>query len=121
MRTFLYSLICGLSIIVAGAPTGMAQPAPAAPAPIVQPQGLRQISPHIWAIPDNSVGGVSNIGFIVGANATLVIDTGLGPRNGEIVLNEARKLAPANALYLVTTHIHPSTIWGPRLFPPVRR
>ena len=117
IQPFLYSSICLLAIIVAGAQTGLAQQAPAAPAPIVQPQGLRQLSPHIWAIPDNSVGGVSNIGFIVGANATLVIDTGLGPRNGEIVLTEARKLAPANALYLVTTHIHPEHDLGAQAFP----
>jgi glyoxylase-like metal-dependent hydrolase (beta-lactamase superfamily II) len=116
IQPVLYSFICLLTILVAGAQTGMAQ-APAAPAPIVQPEGLRQLSPHIWAIPDNSVGGVSNIGFIVGANATLVIDTGLGPRNGEIVLTEARKLAPANALYLVTTHIHPEHDLGAQAFP----
>ena len=115
--SFLYSLICLLTILVAGAPAGMAQQAPGAPAPIVQPQGLRQLSPHVWAIPDNSVGGVSNIGIIVGTNATLVIDTGLGPRNGEIVLTEARKLAPANALYLVTTHIHPEHDLGAQAFP----
>jgi glyoxylase-like metal-dependent hydrolase (beta-lactamase superfamily II) len=117
VQPFLYSLICLLTILGPRAQIGMAQQAPAAPAPIVQPQGLRQISPHIWAIPDNSVGGVSNIGFVVGTNATLVIDTGLGPRNGEIVLNEARKLAPANALYLVTTHIHPEHDLGAQAFP----
>jgi glyoxylase-like metal-dependent hydrolase (beta-lactamase superfamily II) len=117
IQPFLYSLISLLTMIAVGIQTGVAQQAPAAPAPIVQPQGLRQISPHIWAIPDNSVGAVSNIGFIVGSNATLVIDTGLGPRNGEIVLNEARKLAPANALYLVTTHIHPEHDLGAQAFP----
>jgi glyoxylase-like metal-dependent hydrolase (beta-lactamase superfamily II) len=117
IRPFLVFSIPLLAALMAGASIGMAQPAPAAPAPIVQPQGLRQISPHIWVIPDNSVGLVSNIGFIVGANATLVIDTGLGPRNGEIVLAETRKLAPANAPYLVTTHIHPEHDLGAQAFP----
>ena len=117
IRPFLVVSIPLLATLIAGAPTAMAQQAPAAPAPIVQPQGLRQVSPHIWVIPDNSVGLVSNIGFIVGTNATLVIDTGLGPKNGEIVLEQARKLAPANALYLVTTHIHPEHDLGAQAFP----
>ena len=93
-----------------------AVPAPV-PEPMIKPEGLRQISPHVWAIPDNGVGMVSNIGFIIGTNATLVVDTGLGARNGEIVLAQARKLAPNNALYIVTTHVHPEHDLGAQAFP----
>ena len=84
---------------------------------MIKLEGLRQISPHVWAIPDNNVPLVSNIGFVVGTKATLVIDTGLGARNGEIVLSAARKLAPNNALYLVTTHVHPEHDLGAQAFP----
>jgi hypothetical protein len=36
-----------------------------------------KVSDHVWAIM-----GFPNIGIVVGARATLVVDTGLGPRNG---------------------------------------
>lgn len=96
---------------------GQAAAQPASTGPIIQPAGLRQISAHVWAIPDNSVGGVSNIGIVVGSKATLVVDTGMGPRNGQIVLDEARKLSATNALYVVTTHIHPEHDLGAQAFP----
>jgi glyoxylase-like metal-dependent hydrolase (beta-lactamase superfamily II) len=99
----------------------MAQ-APAAPATAAvdvntHPEGLRKISSHVWAIPDNSVPSVSNIGFVVGSKAVLVIDTGMGPHNGEIVFKEALKLAGNKPLYLVTTHIHPEHDLGAQAFP----
>jgi hypothetical protein len=41
---------------------------------------------HTRVIPDFDIVGVPNVGIIVGSRATLVIDTRMGPRNGEIVL-----------------------------------
>ena len=35
------------------------------PAPIVKVEGLRQISPHVHIIPDNSVPLVPNVGYVV--------------------------------------------------------
>jgi glyoxylase-like metal-dependent hydrolase (beta-lactamase superfamily II) len=54
----------------------------------------------------------------VGSNATLVVDTGLGPRNGATVARVAKKLAPHNKLYLTTTHFHPEHAAGAPGFPP---
>jgi glyoxylase-like metal-dependent hydrolase (beta-lactamase superfamily II) len=87
------------------------------PAPIVKVEGLRQISAHVHIIPDNSVPLVPNVGFIVGDRAALVIDTGMGPRNGAAVYEVAKKLAGAKPLYLVTTHIHPEHDLGAQAFP----
>src|SRR5512132_2924680 len=87
------------------------------PGPIVKTEGLRQISPHVHIIPDNSVPLVPNVGYIVGDRAVLVIDTGLGPRNGAAVYEVAKKLAGAKALYLVTTHVHPEHDLGAQAFP----
>jgi glyoxylase-like metal-dependent hydrolase (beta-lactamase superfamily II) len=87
------------------------------PAPIVKVEGLRQISPHVQIIPDNSVPLVPNVGYIVGDRAVLVIDTGLGPRNGAAVYEVAKKLAGEKPLYLVTTHIHPEHDLGAQSFP----
>jgi glyoxylase-like metal-dependent hydrolase (beta-lactamase superfamily II) len=71
-----------------------------------------KVSSHVWAIM-----GFPNIGIVVGGNATLVVDTGLGPRNGATVAKVAKKLAPQNKLYLTTTHFHPEHAAGEPGFP----
>src|SRR6185295_6945655 len=87
------------------------------PGPMVRPEGLKQVSPHVHVIPDNSVPMVPNVGFVVGDNGILVIDTGLGPRNGAAVLEVAQKLGGGRALYLVITHFHPEHDLGAQAFP----
>ncbi len=72
-----------------------------------------KVSDHVWAIM-----GWPNIGIVVGENATLVVDTGLGPRNGATVAKVAKRLAPNNKLYLTTTHFHPEHAAGVSGFPP---
>jgi glyoxylase-like metal-dependent hydrolase (beta-lactamase superfamily II) len=72
-----------------------------------------KVSDHVWAIM-----GWPNIGIVVGENATLVVDTGLGPRNGATVARVAKRLAPNNKLYLTTTHFHPEHAGGESGFPP---
>jgi glyoxylase-like metal-dependent hydrolase (beta-lactamase superfamily II) len=72
----------------------------------------RRISEHVWEIE-----GFPNIGIVVGRSATLVVDTGLGPRNGAIAARQAAKLKPGAKLYLVTTHFHPEHAAGDGGFP----
>jgi glyoxylase-like metal-dependent hydrolase (beta-lactamase superfamily II) len=106
-------------MILALALVGTASPlvAQTPPAPIVKVEGLRQISPHVQIIPDNSVPLVPNVGYVIGDRAVLVIDTGLGPPNGAAVYEVAKKLAGTKALYLVTTHVHPEHDLGAQAFP----
>jgi glyoxylase-like metal-dependent hydrolase (beta-lactamase superfamily II) len=80
--------------------------------PILKEDAVK-VSGHVWAIM-----GFPNVGIVVGANATLVVDTGLGPRNGATVARVAKKLAPNNKLYLTTTHFHPEHAAGEPGFPP---
>ena len=84
---------------------------------MVQAGVTQKLSEHVYAIADNSVPGVPNVGFVVGADAILVIDTGMGAPNGQIVLAEAQKLGPGKKLYLVTTHVHPEHDLGAQTFP----
>ena len=72
-------------------------------------------------IPDMNLGGVPNVGIIVGDRGTLVIDTGLGEKNGEIVLSEMRKVSKTSQLYLATTHFHPEHDLGAAAFPPTAK
>ena len=74
---------------------------------------VTRVSEHVYAIV-----GFPNIGIVVGNRATLVIDTGLGARNGAIVVKQAEKLAKAPNLYLTTTHFHPEHAMGEQAFPP---
>ena len=60
-----------------------AQPAP--PDPLIRDNAISRVSEHVHVISDLDVGLVPNVGIIVGTRATLVVDTGLGPRNGETV------------------------------------
>ena len=100
------------------ATSALAQPVPAPPAVgMVQPAGLKAVSPHVQVIPDNSVSLVPNVGFVVGTKGVLVIDTGLGPRNGAAVAEVAQRLAKGGQIWLVTTHAHPEHDLGAQAFP----
>src|SRR5580692_10728272 len=72
-----------------------------------------KVSDHVWAII-----GFPNIGIVVGSRATLVVDTGLGPRNGATVARVAAGLSQAPKLFLTTTHFHPEHAGGEAGFPP---
>src|SRR3954468_698366 len=75
-----------------------------------------EIAEGVHVIPDNRVPLVPNVGIVVGDRAALVIDTGLGPRNGAHVLDQARRLAGHRALYLTMTHFHPEHGYGAQAF-----
>ena len=74
---------------------------------------VMRVSEHVYAII-----GFPNIGIVVGDRATLVVDTGIGARNGAIVVKQAEKLAKKPNLYLTTTHFHPEHAMGEQAFPP---
>src|SRR5690606_1022312 len=78
-------VIAAAAILAAGGAT--AQPV-APPEPIINPDAMRKVSEHVYVIPDDYVGFVPNVGIVVGDRATLVIDTGMGERNGRIVLEQ---------------------------------
>ncbi len=72
----------------------------------------KQLTPHVWAIFGNP-----NIAIIVGSKATLVVDTGLGPRNGAFIAGEVAKLRKSAKLFLTTTHAHAEHSSGQDGFP----
>lgn len=94
-----------------------AQPPQNLPDPIVKEDVTVKLAAHSYAIPDGNVVLVPNIGIVVGANATLVVDTGMGPRNGAAVMREAVKLSTNTKIYLVTTHFHAEHVAGMSAFP----
>jgi glyoxylase-like metal-dependent hydrolase (beta-lactamase superfamily II) len=77
-------------------------------------ENTTKISDHVFAIM-----GFPNIAIVVGSRATLVVDTGLGTKNGATVARVAAKLAPNNSkLFLTSTHFHPEHAAGEPGFPP---
>jgi glyoxylase-like metal-dependent hydrolase (beta-lactamase superfamily II) len=88
-----------------------------APTPLIRENATVKVSEHVYVIPDGNVGGVPNVGIIVGSKATLVVETGLGPRNGQTVLREAGKVSSNSDLYIVATHFHSEHTLGESAFP----
>lgn len=72
-----------------------------------------RVSDHVSAIM-----GFPNVGIVVGSRATLVVDTGMGSRNGATVARVAARLSPNQKLFLTTTHFHPEHASGAGGFPP---
>jgi glyoxylase-like metal-dependent hydrolase (beta-lactamase superfamily II) len=98
------------------AATALAQRGPA-PDPLVKENATVKLASHTYVIPDGNVGLVPNVGIVVGARATLVIDPGLGRRNGEAVLREVAKVSKNTELYIASTHFHAEHTTGYIAFP----
>jgi glyoxylase-like metal-dependent hydrolase (beta-lactamase superfamily II) len=79
--------------------------------PLVEENSTR-VSEHVYAIV-----GFPNIAIVVGNRATLVVDTGLGPRNGATAMRVVKKLSTNQKLFLTTTHFHAEHTAGEAAFP----
>lgn len=113
----LFASIAAAALVVTLVVTLHAQRGPLSN-PMVKEGTTQKISDHVYVIPDESVVLVPNVAIVVGSTGTLVVDTGLGARNGEIVLRETKKVSKGGELYLATTHIHPEHDLGAQAFPP---
>jgi glyoxylase-like metal-dependent hydrolase (beta-lactamase superfamily II) len=101
-------------VVLAGPPTPLATPAPVS---LIREGVTERLTQHVWAIPDGQAGLVPNVGIVVGSRGVLVVDTGLGRRNGEAVLREVQKVAFGKAIWIVSTHFHPEHDFGAVAFP----
>ncbi len=108
-------LLCSLGAAAVSSRV-LAQP-PAAGDAMIKQDARTKIADHVWVILDENRGFIPNVGLVVGTKATLIIDTGLGRRNGEVVLGEARKLGKNTEFYLTATHFHPEHDLGADAFP----
>jgi glyoxylase-like metal-dependent hydrolase (beta-lactamase superfamily II) len=94
----------------------VSEQAPNPPAPEVDPSRIEEIAEGVWVIPDRRVPLVPNIGIVVGDDAVLVVDSGMGPRNGARVLDAACAKGGDRRLILTTTHFHPEHGFGAQAF-----
>ena len=115
------AVTAGIVATGAGAAAQRGQPQPLPP-PMIKEGVTQKIAEHVYVIPDFDVVLVPNVTIVVGSRGTLVVDTGLGARNGQAVMREVDKVSREKAgklseLYLVTTHIHPEHDLGAGGFP----
>ena len=80
--------------------------------PLLVEDNLKRVSDHVYVIE-----GFPNVVYVIGTRATLVVDTGLGERNGVTVMHAEQKLAKGPILYLTTTHYHSEHTTGEQAFP----
>jgi glyoxylase-like metal-dependent hydrolase (beta-lactamase superfamily II) len=116
----LRALFRPLLLLAAFAPAlaTIAQPPAATGPPLIKQDSRTKVADHVFVILDDNVGFIPNVGIVVGSKATLIIDTGMGDRNGRIILDEARKLSGNTDFYLTATHFHPEHDLGANGFPP---
>ncbi len=96
--------------------SALAQRGPAAD-PLVKENATVRLAEHTYVIPDDNLPLVPNVGIVVGSRATLVIDPGLGRRNGEAVLREVAKVSRNTELFIASTHFHAEHTTGYVAFP----
>jgi glyoxylase-like metal-dependent hydrolase (beta-lactamase superfamily II) len=101
MRSLLISAVMLLAVATAAAQN----------MPLLEENSTR-VSDHVYAIV-----GFPNVAIVIGSRATLVVDTGLGPRNGATVMRVVKKLSANPKLFLTTTHFHVEHTAGEAAFP----
>jgi glyoxylase-like metal-dependent hydrolase (beta-lactamase superfamily II) len=110
-----------VAVAITAVPAGAGAQRGPAPDPLVRENATVKLAAHTYVIPDASVGLVPNVGIVVGSRATLVIDPGLGKRNGDVVLREVAKVSKNAELYIASTHFHPEHTTGYNAFPPAAK
>ena len=105
--------VLGLCLIASSAASQQAGTVPA----LVKENATVKLAEHSYVVPDGNVPLVPNVGIIVGSRATLVIDPGLGRRNGETVLREVAKISRNAEVFIASTHFHAEHTTGYVAFP----
>jgi glyoxylase-like metal-dependent hydrolase (beta-lactamase superfamily II) len=115
--TRLVSAVVVAGVLTAAVGAARAQRGQPLPPPMIKEGVTQKIADHVYVIPDFDTVLVPNVAIVVGSRGALVVDTGLGARNGQIVMREVEKVSKGPELYLVATHIHPEHDLGAGGFP----
>jgi quinoprotein relay system zinc metallohydrolase 2 len=104
------------SLLVA---TGLARPRSAAATPLpvteIAPGVFVHRGAHELATPEN-LGGIANLGFVLGKEAVAVIDTGGCARAGARLHASVRQVTARPIRFVIASHMHPDHLFGHAAF-----
>lgn len=106
--------LLGCMLLMQG-PRAVADSAPAQNRPLAVQEVAKGVyvhqGVHAEATPEN-LGGIANIGFVIGDRSVAIIDTGGSFAEGSQLLAAVRQVTALPIAYVINTHFHPDHILG---------
>lgn len=77
---------------------------------------LQAVSPHVWLYPYNPDDIQPNVGVIITAEQTVLVDAGNSPRHARRVLTELWRMGAPPVTHVIYTHYHWDHTFGAQIF-----